>query len=48
MFAMPVRGGNRDKAGWALIGFVDRHVWQPPFGYYDAVIDETVDGEGDQ
>lgn len=35
-FAMPSRGGNRDKAGWALIGFEDHHVWQPPFGYYDA------------
>lgn len=36
MFAMPHWGGNRDKAGWKLIGFDDRHAWQPPFGYYDA------------
>ena len=21
--------------GWKLIGFEDRHVFQPPFGYYD-------------
>jgi hypothetical protein len=35
MFAMPSYGGNRDKLGWALIGFQDRHSWQPPFGYYD-------------
>lgn len=35
-FAMPSRGGNRDKAGWALVGFEDRHAWQPPFGHYDA------------
>ena len=35
MFAMPSYGGNRDKLGWALIGFQDRHNWQPPFGYYD-------------
>ena len=36
LFAMPHWGGNRDKAGWKLIGFDDRHAWQPPFGYYDA------------
>lgn len=32
----PERGGNRNKAGWKLMGFEDRYVWQPPFGYYDA------------
>ena len=47
MFAMPSRGGNRDKAGWALIGFADRHVWQPPFGYYDAQLDASV-ASGDE
>ena len=36
MFAHPSYGGNRDKVGWALLGFDDRHAWQPPFGYYDA------------
>lgn len=36
MFAMPARGGNREKAGWAMIGFEDRHAWQPPFGHYDS------------
>lgn len=36
MFADPSYGGNRDKAGWQLLGFEDRHAWQPPFGYYDA------------
>jgi hypothetical protein len=35
-FSAPARGGNRDKAGWALLGYDDRHMWQPPFGYYDA------------
>ena len=35
MFVMPEHGGNRGKAGWKLIGFADRHSWQPPFGYYD-------------
>ena len=36
MFADPSYGGNVEKAGWKLIGFEDRHVWQPPFGNYDA------------
>jgi len=35
MFSMPAYGGNRDGAGWKLIGFEDRHSFQPPFGYYD-------------
>lgn len=43
VFAMPGRGGNREKLGWALIGFEDRHAWQPPFGYYDA---EWFEGAG--
>lgn len=32
----PAYGGNRGKAGWKLVGFEDRMVWQPPFGAYDA------------
>jgi gluconate 2-dehydrogenase gamma chain len=36
MFAMPQYGGNRDGIGWKLLGFEDRHVFVPPFGYYDA------------
>lgn len=39
MFAMPSRGGNRDRSGWALLGFDNQHAWQPPFGYYDALAD---------
>lgn len=35
-FALPALGGNRDKLGWQMIGFENRHVWLPPFGYYDA------------
>jgi len=31
----PSHGGNRATAGWKLIGFEDRHGFQPPFGYYD-------------
>lgn len=43
MFAMPSWGGNRDRSGWALLGFDNRHAWQPPFGYYDAL---ALAGEG--
>jgi gluconate 2-dehydrogenase gamma chain len=35
-FASPEYGGNRAFAGWRLTGFDHRHVWAPPFGYYDA------------
>jgi len=36
MFSSPEYGGNRDGAGWKLIGFDKQHAWSPPFGYYDA------------
>jgi gluconate 2-dehydrogenase gamma chain len=35
MFSMAKYGGNRNDVGWTLIGFEDRHVFRPPFGYYD-------------
>ena len=35
LFALPSWGGNRNQAGWQLLGFDSRHAWQPPFGYYD-------------
>jgi gluconate 2-dehydrogenase gamma chain len=35
-FSHPDWGGNKDKAGWRILGFEDRYVWQPPFGWYDA------------
>jgi gluconate 2-dehydrogenase gamma chain len=35
MFSMPAHGGNRNGVGWKLMGFEDRHAFQPPFGYYD-------------
>jgi gluconate 2-dehydrogenase gamma chain len=35
MFTLPQYGGNRDGVGWQLIGFEDRHMFHPPFGYYD-------------
>ena len=36
MFSSPEYGGNRERRGWALLGFVDEHVFTPPFGWYDA------------
>ena len=35
-FAHPDWGGNYGKAGWRILGFEDRYLWQPPFGWYDA------------
>ena len=37
-FALPTWGGNRDHAGWQMIGFEHLPRFQPPFGYYDADI----------
>ena len=34
--ADPSYGGNRDQAGWKLIGFEQRPSFKPPFGYYDS------------
>jgi|SRR5215471_3798343 len=34
-FGNPSYGGNRDRAGWKLIGFEDRFQFEPPFGYYE-------------
>lgn len=34
-FGNPSYGGNRELAGWKLIGFEDRFQFEPPFGYYD-------------
>jgi gluconate 2-dehydrogenase gamma chain len=35
LIALPKYGGNHDNLGWKLLGVEDRHVWEPPFGYYD-------------
>ena len=35
MFCHPEHGGNYQKVGWKLIGYVDQYSWAPPFGYYD-------------
>jgi gluconate 2-dehydrogenase gamma chain len=48
MFSLPSYGGNRDNAGWKLIGFDHRHAWQPPFGYYDAAVHEHAPATGEE
>jgi gluconate 2-dehydrogenase gamma chain len=35
-FALPTFGGNRDFAGWHMLGFEHQPRFQPPFGFYDA------------
>jgi gluconate 2-dehydrogenase gamma chain len=35
-FANSSYGGNRDEAGWKILGFEHRPVWQKPYGWYDA------------
>lgn len=42
-FANEEYGGNRNHAGWKLIGFEDEHSFEPPFGYYDRP--ENMGGE---
>ena len=48
MFCLPSYGGNRENAGWNLIGFDHRHAWQPPFGYYDAAVHGEASVGGDE
>ena len=36
--ARPEYGGNHGEVGWKLIGFENKGVYSPPFGYYDAEI----------
>ena len=48
MFSLPSYGGNRDDAGWKLIGFDHRHAWQPPFGYYDAAVHNKAVAGGEE
>ena len=35
MLANPEYGGNYNKSGWKMIGFVDQFSWSAPFGWYD-------------
>ena len=35
MFALPSYGGNKDFAGWKLVGQVEAMEFKPPFSWYD-------------
>lgn len=35
LIALPKYGGNKDYAGWNLLGVENNHSWAPPFGFYD-------------
>jgi gluconate 2-dehydrogenase gamma chain len=35
-FALPTWGGNRDFAGWRMLGLEHQAAFQAPFGFYDA------------
>jgi gluconate 2-dehydrogenase gamma chain len=48
MFSLPVYGGNRNHAGWDLLGFDHQHAWQPPFGYYDAAVHGKASVKADE
>jgi gluconate 2-dehydrogenase gamma chain len=43
-FALPAWGGNRDHAGWRLIGLTHQPAFQPPFGYYDSATSDVKRG----
>ena len=43
-FALPAWGGNRDHAGWRLIGLTHQPAFQPPFGYYDSATADVKRG----
>lgn len=35
MFSLPSHGGNKDFAGWKLVGQVEAMEFKPPFSWYD-------------
>ena len=37
-FALPDWGGNRDYAGWRMLGLSHQPRFEAPFGYYDAEV----------
>ena len=47
MFSLPTHGGNRDFAGWKLIGQVDAMEFKPPFSWYDTPANRRVLMGGD-
>lgn len=44
MFALPSWGGNRDYAGWHLLGITHQARFEPPFGFYDAEANKIKSG----
>ena len=44
MFSDPGYGGNRDRAGWKMLGMEHASVWTAPFGWYDALELEVKGG----
>ncbi len=46
MFCLPKYAGNKDNIGWDLLGFDHQHVWQAPFGYYDAAVHDLNATQG--
>jgi len=47
MFCLPKYAGNKDNIGWDLLGFDHQHVWQAPFGYYDAAVHDLNNTQGE-
>ena len=45
-FGHPDWGGNRNHAGWRLLGFEHRPVFEPPFGFYDADVNRKPQSRG--
>jgi gluconate 2-dehydrogenase gamma chain len=44
-FALPSWGGNRDFAGWKMLGIEHRPFFTAPFGYYDAAANANANGK---
>jgi gluconate 2-dehydrogenase gamma chain len=41
-FALPRLGGNREFAGWQMLGLSHQMHFQPPFGFYDAEVNRKA------
>ncbi len=47
MFSLPSHGGNKDFAGWKLVGQVEAMEFTPPFSWYDQPANRRVLSGGD-
>jgi len=45
-FALPSWGGNRDFAGWRMLGIEHRPFFSAPFGYYDNAANANAKSNG--